>query len=471
MLRLCIATLLLGFIPVSNIAQVMNTERSRDLTIPYIELNPSYYNFDYPINSDALASSNFSPPDSGVYLLASYGHRYLSSRTTKTDNHGGLDFWYKHTYRGVVYDQVNLVPILCMCDGVISTIINGPDSVLEQTAGGRSVQVLCDSQFQAFNSDLKINYRHLSSIGTIPASAEMAPANSVRVSKGDTMGLVGESGTTTNKHLHLSVQTSNHPDFNLAFVNTWRLFDPTLHPQILSTLRHARVEVLRDWPDSTLFRIIWPYNQSINRFEFSNQTFSLLFDKETAYETSANRDAHDCQPGVKVFAYQFNGSATAKRRYTLEMPNMPAVYPASPQRDNNLAMYGYQHFPIEHDSVSFVYDFMIENVPSNHAKDDWKVKLSDVWGYTVEASFDPVSSIEVPQHPATTVYPNPVADQLHIHLDLGSGFTELALYDRIGNIVLRKESHQTETVLNLKALPPGVYLLRVGNSVHKVLKK
>lgn len=367
------------------LSQQMSTTTYRDLSIPYIELDPSAYNFSYPIFSDVLTINNFNPPTDGLYLKASFGHRYLSSRPTRTDNHGGLDFWQYHDFQGETYDNSNLVPIRSMCDGYISQVLN--DANVESTSTGRSVQVTCDSSFQSWGGDIKINYRHLSNLGTLASIAETAPMGSIPINKGDTIGLMGESGTTTNVHLHMSTQTI-HPVYGSAFINTNRLFDPTSSPEILGPLSNATVELLHNWQDSALFRVIWPFNQSINRFEFINQSDLRIFDKEAAYDTGSSiRDNHDCINDIEVYAYQFNGSQTAASRYLNEMNNMPAIYPASPLRDANLSIYGYPHIPITDDGISYVYDFLIKNISPTHLQNDFIVKLSDVWGYTVEAQF------------------------------------------------------------------------------------
>ena len=64
------------------------------------------------------------------------------------------------------------------------------------------------------------------------------------------------------------------------YLNPNRLFDPTEHPHILGKLENAHIEILHDWADSTLIRIHWPHNQHINRFEFTNGTYNLVYDVE-----------------------------------------------------------------------------------------------------------------------------------------------------------------------------------------------
>lgn len=460
MARYLPSLLCLLLLPTVAVAQLMDTTRYRDTTIQYIEQELSRYNFTMPIESDVVNDASFTPPDDGVYLLATYGHRYLSSTSNKTDNHGGFDYWSDHVHNGTTYDDNNPAPIICMCDGVISAVINGPDSLMELTATGRSVQVTCDSAYQSFGNAIKINYRHLSALDSLASIADTAAANSIEIHKGDVIGLMGESGTTSNVHLHMSTQT-DHPGYGNAFVNTARLFDPTANPHILEPLRSARLEMLHNWADSALFRITWPYNQTINRFEFTNNAFSIVFDKEAAYDTGAAiRDNHNCIPGVRVYAYQFNGKLTAAARYQNEMGNIPAHYPASPQRDADLATYGYAHIPITYDSVAYVYDFVIDDISSQHFQDDWVVRVSDVWGYTVEGTFDPTGAVGVQEEARVRYFPNPATDQLSIAVDK-AGAKTILLFDVTGRQVLHSTSKDRETTLNLSTLGTGLYVLAI----------
>lgn len=159
---------------ITSFSQTMDIMTYRDTSLPNIELNPTFYNFSYPINSDVFSLGNSNPTTNAVYLKASYGHRYLSNTADRTDNHGGFDYWSNHVYQGIAYDDSKKAPIICMCNGIISEVVNGFDADLELTPGGRSVQVICNQQSQVFGSNIKINYRHLSALGALPAIAETA---------------------------------------------------------------------------------------------------------------------------------------------------------------------------------------------------------------------------------------------------------------------------------------------------------
>lgn len=442
-------------------SQNFSTTAYRDITIPYIEIDLSHYDFVYPIHSDILDSVDFAPPADGRYLQATYGHRYLSSTTSKSDNHGGFDYWRQHISNGVQYDENNLISIRCMCDGYISEVIHGPDSLMELLSTGRSVQVTCDSVYQSFGDQIIINYRHLSDLGTLAAIADTLMTGSVQISKGDTIGIMGASGLTSNIHLHMSTNT-NHPINGNSFVSTARLFDPTRSPGILEPLQDASVRLLHDWSDSALFRIIWPYNQTINQFEFSNDGDTLIFNKEEAYDTgSAVRDNHDCLPRFDVYAYQFNGFSTAATRYLNEMANMPANYPASPQRDTNLTMYGYEHIPITHDSISFVYDFMLHDLDPNHDPENFSVKLSDVWGYVVEGNGNQAALEQIDWIDEVTVFPNPTSGDLQVDLGRKYASATIRIVNALGQEVQVVEL-TNEQALSLKIDgAPGIYVLEI----------
>jgi hypothetical protein len=467
----------LSSISLSSFSQVMTTTTYVDVNMPYIELNPSFYNFSYPINSDIFNLNNFTPPNDGVYLKASYGHRYLSNTSTKTDNHGGFDFWPNHQYQGVTYDDSNKIDITSMCDGFISEVINGLDADLELTPYGRSVQVTCNKTSQAFGSTLKINYRHLSSLGALPAVAESSLPNSIAISKGDDIGVIGEIGTTTNVHLHLSAQ-ANHPINGNSFIHPARLFDPTFYPQILQPLTNATIELLHTWNQSALFRITLPFNETINQFEFINNSFRVVFNKEEAYNTgSATRNNHDCIPNINIFAYQFNGKQTAMNSYENEKVNMPAIYPASPQRDAELSTYLYPHLPIINNNVSNVYDFVLNNLPSSYINNDFIVKLSDVWGNTVEGQL--AAALGTNDHyqtqPAIKIFPNPTKDQITIHAPENNEILLIKVYTISGNFIKNRTMSSPSEVINLENLPSGIYVLKINSKNNtrnfKIVKK
>lgn len=466
---LCFLAIIIIF-PLLGFGQKMSTSTYRDLSIPYIELDTGRYDFAHPLYSDMLSSSSFYPPKNGLYIIASYGHRYLSSRTLKSDNHGGWDFWSTLDYNGTSYSSNSPAPIICMCDGIISQVIHGTDSAMELLGTGRSVQVQCDSSSQVFGDSILINYRHLSLLGN-KAFQAFNTTSSVSIQKGDTIGTMGASGHTSNVHLHLSTQAI-HPIYGSTFVNTARLFSPHKHPSVLEPLSEAQLKLLHDWPDSALFRIILPYNQTINRIEVENKAFNAVFDFEEAYSTgSAQRDHYNCIPGFRLFAYQFNGKRTAKYRYDLEKSKMPAEYPASPQRDTNLAIYKYMHIPIVYDSVAFVYDIVVHNLPAGHDSSDFVIKMSDVWGYTVEGSWNTIGMKTIDIASKLKLYPNPTADLLHMEFQHMEGPIQIQFFNTSGQTLKSRITTKLNEKFKLSTLPSGIYFVKItASNHHEVLK-
>ena len=76
------------------------------------------------------------------------------------DNYQGSIFGHTSENGILTYNP----PALYMCDGSITGIEDGPDSVVDLTTSGRTVYYACDSFSQVFNSQINIVYRHLDSI-------------------------------------------------------------------------------------------------------------------------------------------------------------------------------------------------------------------------------------------------------------------------------------------------------------------
>ncbi len=455
--------IILGFLlylyAISSISQQLEITTYRDTDLPFIEEELDFYNFLNPINSDIFDLNTYDPTTDNPYMLASYGHRYVGA--DNKDNHGGFDFWGNHTYEGIEYSESNKAPVICMCDGFISSVTNQD---IPTNGGIRSVQVTCNKQSQSFNSNIKINYRHLDAIGELAAMAENSdPDTVVSISKGDIIGTMGKHGTAFF-HLHLSTQV-DHPENGNSFVHTARIFNP--NSNILKPLTTAKIQLLDTWDDKALFRVSWPFNHTINRFEFINDSFSIVFDKEAAYDTGSEiRDSHDCIPGINVFAYQFNGKLTASARYENEKEDMPSIFPASPQRD--------PHFPITENSVSYVYDFIIEDIPDSAINDDFKVKLSDVWGYTVEGSLESTLGIDDNLRSNIKVYPNLTTGIINIESDILDSTLDIKLYDIGGKQLNALKMNSSNVTIYINYLSSGLYFLKIesnnNNQVFKVMK-
>lgn len=73
---------------------------------------------------------------------------------------------------------------------------------------------------------------------------------------------------------------------------------------------------------------------------------------------------------------------------------------------------------------------------------------------------------------AVDVYPNPASEQIRIHVTKSSPINSVPyqLYNLQGSMLMKGELEATETELSLENLAPGIYLLQVGKSTHKVVR-
>lgn len=438
--------------------QVLNLTAFRDTNLPRIEINPSHYGFIFPVEKDFYDSASFTPPTDGRFLVQNYGPRTIGNY----DNHQGSDIWGHTIKNGILtYNP----PAVCMCDGIITGIEDGPDSIIDLSTSGRTIYYSCNSFSQVFNSQINIVYRHLDSI----KSNLLVGAY---VSKGDTLAFVGSSGTTSLSHLHFDFKSIPNQWGNTTtakYLNPNRLFDPTDHPHILSKLDNAHIEILHDWADSTLIRIHWPHNQHINRFEFTNGTYNLVYDvEEVRASYSVFEPSIWAKDSMKIFPYRTNGYQTAL--YYQQNDTLPAIFPNSAHRDTNLQVYGYSHIPLSADSVVNVYDFVLEHVPNTHLTNDWIIKLTDVWGYTVQGQFSGVNTQNMEDlTPKLKIYPNPASNFLMIDLNKEFESSIVKIHNIYGKMVFSERI--TENKIDISKLNNGIYFISLNKQTARFIKQ
>ncbi len=402
-------------VPIIMGAQVMDIQKGYDISYPNIEVNPDY-GFVWPVAADVLDDSSYTPQFSNRYFMSLFGPRYKSTSTSNVgyfDFHQGEDFTSFVNYNGQVYTDSNKYYLICMCEGVINSVDDSTDAYLETTGNGRSVRVKCDSSYRANPSwgQIYINYRHLSDLHTITDSAKQLPINTVRVSKGDTIGIVGESGITSTVHLHLSIARS---DNGLKNVHPMRIFPPNRSPLLHTTLDSVNIELHHTWSDSALFRLIIPYNQvNIRSIEIKNQSYSRIYDFESISDSS-NRDHNNLVSGLKLYAYSFNRGSTALSRYNSTKGTMPAIYPASPNKNSHSS---YTHVPITTDTTAYILDIMASELPNGYEVDSFRIIVRDIYGNYVEGFYKQASTVAVKDYKKLNklrVYPNPVTNHITI---------------------------------------------------------
>lgn len=94
---------------------------------------------------------------------------------------------------------------------------------------------------------------------------------------------------------------------------------------------------------------------------------------------------------------------------------------------------------------------------------------SYVYTMTIYPVSEP-STIGVGSHETSRVYayPNPCSGTLYI---VNENAERIELYDMNGKLLEVVNSGDTQTILNMHSYASGLYLLKVGNNVQKILKK
>ena len=68
-----------------------------------------------------------------------------------------------------------------------------------------------------------------------------------------------------------------------------------------------------------------------------------------------------------------------------------------------------------------------------------------------------------------SVYPNPANDVLNI--ELGDNQSDVVIYNSLGQVVRRYENVSGDMQINVEDLNAGMYFVKVGDNVEKVVKR
>jgi|GEM_PF-3191466 len=93
----------------------------------------------------------------------------------------------------------------------------------------------------------------------------------------------------------------------------------------------------------------------------------------------------------------------------------------------------------------------------------------DINAYYYEDYDDPTTIAGSAAEETVAIYPNPATEQLIITTTEGQALP-VTLTDLAGRTV-QSTTLNTRVVLDISMLPPGMYLLKAGNEVHKVIKR
>lgn len=350
---------------------------------------PSYqYGFIPPIHANVLSASPsaYIPSVNNRYFMSVFGPRYKQTSTSNIgfyDFHQGEDISPNITYNSIVYDTANKVSEVCMCDGIVTTILDSTDTYLETIEQGRSVTVKCDSTFKGNPTwgHIYMNYRHLSAIDS---SLKVRGVNGI-IHKGDTIGKIGMSGQTEAVHLHYSIARSTPQ--GMKNVHPMRVFDPAAATHLHRKMDTAvTMQLLAAWTDSALIRVAIPLNEVCMRS--IKISCGSSYTREFDFEEVANlkgRDTNTIVPGIALYAYPFNRYQSTYSRYKQLDSLMPIVYPAARFRPVT-----WGSFPIPnvwpYTKSLYVLDVMVSQLPAGYSYQNIIVELRDIYGTVVKGA-------------------------------------------------------------------------------------
>lgn len=358
-----------------------------NLSLPDVE-PPYNYGFINPIYSNVLSANpaTYIPSANNRYFMSLFGPRYKQTSTSNIgfyDFHQGEDISPNVTYNTVVYDTSNKVTEVCMCDGIVTTLLDSTEAYLETIEQGRSVTIKCDSTFKGNPTwgHIYMNYRHLSKIDS---ALKVKGVNAI-IHKGDTIGKVGMSGQTETVHLHYSI-TRSTPQ-GMKNMHPMRVFNPLtashLHKKIDTAVT---LQLLGAWNDSALIRIAIPLNEvCIKKIKV---TCGASYTREFDFELVGNltgRDTNTIVPGLAMYAYAFNRYQSTYSRYKQLDSLMPVAYPAARFRP---AAWG--SFPIPnvwpYTKSQYVLDMMVAQLPTGYNYNNLIIEIQDIYGTVVKGA-------------------------------------------------------------------------------------
>ncbi len=382
-------SLILGCSEINDLPPGKDLQVSAFTDTDYPQIEPAYnYDFGPPVAADILSEdpSAYQPTYTKRYFTSIFGPRYKSVSSSNVgyfDFHQGMDLDAEVSHNGNNYNKDNPPAILSRCDGEISEITEGPDEELEKTDGGRWVEVGCNQEFNGNNwGPVYMAYRHLKSITEGLKKGD-------KISKGDIIGIMGESGHTTNVHLHYSVMRRN--EGRRINVNPMRTFDPKATPHLHSFLNDdVEISQLYHARNTALLRVTVPHQQTALRaltVSLEGHDYIRTYDFEKISKDAGDqRDQNNYVKGLALFAYSYNRGQSGYTRYLSTRNSMPQAYPASTKNPaenlNPILSNGLNTEP------AYNLDVLVSDLPDGFSMSDLKIELIDIYGYGVYAYGD-----------------------------------------------------------------------------------
>lgn len=116
-------------------------------------------------------------------------------------------------------------------------------------------------------------------------------------------------------------------------------------------------------------------------------------------------------------------------------------------------------------------------VAAYKAHTGWSTTQNQWCGWTLNGSTAGITGLLNFRHETLSTYPNPTQGEVHVNLpSTGSGTTDMLVYNAAGQLLQRMPAREfsagSDAVrIDLSGFPAGVYIVRMGNAVAKVVKQ
>ena len=497
---------------------------------------------DYDTNTDGLQPVTEYDPDFRFrYFMSIFGPRLiLRDGIYRYDFHQGSDIIDLEKPEDNV-PIVDLPNFQCICDGVITefvklddpadindpagvgrktgihclgdTIVEPPmgvnTKIIEATGEGQYLVVKCNNKDQYpvslgfSDNDIYIAYRHLYNFGQ-----NFNIGDSIK--RGDIIGKMGQTGITTNYHLHFSALRRaclEMPAKRFINVHPMYLFNPEYNPHLLrklevnpnfdnnsSSINHQEINPEISFLNydtispgaNPIIRIALPYSQTSiqkviirdkNGIAPSNEwTFNFL---ERGIEAEAERDKNYWDmngDGLAdtVYIHHFNRGTSAS--FLFDSHDEEAHFDGHPGRDWPILSTGLYR------TSAYILDFELVNYTG--AKDDLEVEVVDIWNNRIKGVINvipfhtPSPSKNYASLKSTfdfRIMPNPTMNrQIQLKLEnlQGSSPININVINQLGQAIYQQKMLSNEEIqLDLGHLTKGSYWVKVKMDNHIISKQ